>query len=114
MASTSAGTLVPPGTEITADYEPGTTSNVTLPDGSTLCLRKLDEDYDPHDRVQALTQVQRAAEAGEVVTGLLYVDPDASDCHEILGTPEAPLNALDESVLCPGSEALERVNASLR
>ena len=102
------------GGEITADYAPGSTENVAMPDGSTLRLRKLDEDYDPHDRVQALTHVQRAAEEGEVVTGLLYVDPDASDCHEILGTPEVPLNALAEDALCPGSEALAAVNASLR
>ena len=106
--------FVAPGVEITADYEPGTAEDVRMPDGSTLRLRKLDEDYDPRDRVQALTHVQRAAEASEVVTGLLYVDPDASDCHEILGTPAEPLNALDESTLCPGSDALERVNASLR
>ena len=106
--------FVAPGVEITADYEPGTAEDVHMPDGSTLRLRKLDEDYDPRDRVQALTHVQRASEEGEVVTGLLYVDPDASDCHEILGTPSVPLNALDESVLCPGSDALERVNASLR
>ena len=106
--------FIAPGVEITADYAPGTTENVAMPDGSTLRLRKLDEDYDPRDRVQALSHVQRAAEDGEVVTGLLYVDPDASDCHEILGTPATPLNALDEAVLCPGSDALERVNASLR
>jgi len=49
-----------------------------------------------------------------VVTGLLYVDADAADCHDVLGTPTAPLNALDESVLCPGAEALEGVNAQLR
>jgi len=85
-----------------------------MPDGSTLRLRKLDADYDPRDRIQALTQVQRSAEAGEVVTGLLYVDADAADCHDVLGTPTAPLNALDESVLCPGAEALEGVNAQLR
>ncbi len=102
------------GEEITADYDPGTVQDVAMPDGATLRLRKLEESYDPHDRVQALTHVQRAAEAGEVVTGLLYVDPNASDCHDVLGTPTTPLNALDESVLCPGTEALERVNASLR
>ena len=106
--------FIQPGSEITADYAPGSTEDVAMPDGSTLRLRKLDEDYDPHDRVQALTHVQRAAEEGEVVTGLLYVDPDASDCHEILGTPEVPLNALAEDALCPGSEALAAVNASLR
>ena len=106
--------FIQPGNEITADYAPGSTEDVAMPDGSTLRLRKLDEDYDPHDRVQALTHVQRAAEEGEVVTGLLYVDPDASDCHEVLGTPEVPLNALAEDALCPGSEALAAVNASLR
>ena len=106
--------FVAPGVEITADYEPGTAEDVAMPDGSTLRLRKLDEDYDPRDRVQALTHVQRAGEAGEVVTGLLYVNPDASDCHDVLGTPAEPLNGLDESVLCPGADALERVNASLR
>ena len=97
------------GDEITVDYESGTLEDVAMPDGSTLRLRKVDEDYDPRNRVQALTQVQRSAEAGEVVTGLLYVDPDAADCHDVLGTPEAPLNALDDSVLCPGAEALAGV-----
>ncbi len=114
-----AADFIAPGEEIAdwqsaADYEPGSTEDVTMPDGSTLRLRKLDEDYDPHDRVQALTRVQRATEDGEVVTGLLYVNPDAGDCHEVLGTPATPLNALDESALCPGAGALEAVNASLR
>ncbi len=100
--------------EITADYDPGTTEDVTMPDGSTLRLSKLAEDYDPYDRVRALTYVQEGQERGEVVTGLLYVDRDAVDCHDILGTTETPLNALDERTLCPGSDALEQVNQSFR
>ncbi len=103
-----------PRAEITADYEPGTMEDVAMPDGSTLRLRKLEADYDPHDRVQALSHVQRAAEAGEVVTGLLYVNPNASDCHELLGTTARPLNGLDETTLCPGNEALAGINALLR
>ena len=106
--------FVAAGAEITLDYAPGEVEDVKMPDGSTLRLRKLDEDYDPHDRVAALSHVQRAAENREVVTGLLYVNADAGDCHDILGTPETPLNALDEDVLCPGAAALERLNASLR
>ncbi|MDE0177762.1 MAG: 2-oxoacid:ferredoxin oxidoreductase subunit beta, partial [Gammaproteobacteria bacterium] len=106
--------FIAPGEEITVDYDSGALEDVAMPDGSTLRLRKLDEDYDPRDRIQALTQVQRSAEAGEVVTGLLYVDADAADCHDVLGTPTAPLNSLDESVLCPGAEALAGVNAQLR
>ncbi len=100
--------------EITADYEPGTTEDVRMPDGSVLRLFKLDYDYDPHDRVAALTHVQERQAAGEVVTGLLYVDPDASDCHEILDTVHRPLNSLDEADLCPGNEALAAINDGFR
>lgn len=100
--------------EITASYAPGTSTSVAMPDGSELRLSKLDDSYDPHDRVAALAHVQRAQEQGDVVTGLLYVDPEAVDCHEIMGTTSVPLNALDESTLCPGSQALEQINASCR
>jgi 2-oxoglutarate ferredoxin oxidoreductase subunit beta len=100
--------------EITADYEPGTTEDVRMPDGSRLRLLKLDSDYDPHDRVAALGHVQERQAAGEVVTGLLYVDPDAADCHEILETVHHPLNALDETTLCPGNQALAAINDSFR
>lgn len=104
----------PPGEEITADYSPGDTEDVEMPDGSILRLHKLDRDFDVHDRVGALETVQRCQERGEVVTGLLYVDPDAADCHEILDTVEAPLNGLTEADLCPGAAALEQLNQSFR
>ncbi|MFK7915462.1 MAG: 2-oxoacid:ferredoxin oxidoreductase subunit beta [Pseudomonadales bacterium] len=99
---------------ITADYDPGTMADVPMPDGSTLRLNKLDASYDPHDRVAALTHVQRAQEKGEVVTGLLYVDPEAVDCHEIMGTTARPLNELTETELCPGNDALAAINQSYR
>jgi len=106
--------FVPPHSEITADYAPGTREDVPMPDGSTLRLRKLAEDYDPRDRVAAHTYVQRKQEEGEVVTGLLYLDPNATDCHAILQTVDTPLNALGDADLCPGSAALAAVNASFR
>jgi 2-oxoglutarate ferredoxin oxidoreductase subunit beta len=52
--------------------------------------------------------------AGEIVTGLIYVDPDPSALHAHLGTVEGPLNALSDADLCPGVEALSAINASLR
>lgn len=85
-----------------------------MPDGSLLRLHKLDDGFDVHDRVNALHYVQSRQAEGEVVTGLLYVDPDASDCHEILDTVQRPLNELDVSDLCPGSKALESINESFR
>ena len=100
--------------EITADYAPGTVETVVQHDGSALRLRKLHPDYDPHDRVAAMHYLQERQAAGEVVTGLLYVDAEPGDLHMSLNTVEKPLNALDESELVPGAAALEKFNASLR
>jgi 2-oxoglutarate ferredoxin oxidoreductase subunit beta len=52
--------------------------------------------------------------AGEIVTGLLFVDPEAADLHDAAQTVDQPLNQLDDTDLCPGSAILDRLNASLR
>ncbi len=99
---------------ITADYAPGTVETVVTHDGSTVRLHKLAADYDPTDRISALTYLQQRHARGEVVTGLLFVEQDPGDLHHFLGTVEAPLNALGEAELCPGPDALERFNAAHR
>ncbi|MBW8270164.1 2-oxoacid:ferredoxin oxidoreductase subunit beta [Caldovatus aquaticus] len=99
---------------ITAEYEPGSVIEVTQHDGSVLRLRKIAPDYDPTDRVAAMNYLQERKAAGEIVTGLLYVDPDPTDLHAKLGTVEVPLNRLGDAELCPGSAALARINAALR
>ncbi|MCY4656892.1 MAG: 2-oxoacid:ferredoxin oxidoreductase subunit beta [Gammaproteobacteria bacterium] len=106
--------LTLPHEEIRVNYEAGSTHAVTLHDGSTLHLQKLAEDYDPTDRIKALTRVQEAQETGNVLTGLLYVKSDESDLHDILETPSKPLNEMSESELCPGSQRLEQINQSFR
>ena len=99
---------------ITVDYAPGALEMVTQHDGSVLRLRKLHTDYDVHDRISALTYMQERQAAGEIVTGLLYVDPDPHDMHKHMNTVQTPLNELDETALVPGSGVLEKLNASLR
>ena len=61
-----------------------------------------------------MAYMQQHHERGEVATGLLYVDPLATDVHTALNTSDKPLNALGAQDLCPGAAALEKVNASLR
>jgi 2-oxoglutarate/2-oxoacid ferredoxin oxidoreductase subunit beta len=99
---------------INVDYAPGTNVVVTQHDGTTLNLHKLEPHYDPSDRPAALAYLQAKQSAGEVVTGLLYLDPDAHDLHDHLETVETPLNALADEALVPGAKALEAVNASFR
>ena len=89
-----------PRTEIIADYQPGAVEEVTQHDGSVLRLRKLAEDYDPTDRLAAMAYVQEAQAAG--------------DLNARMNTVELPLNTLGTAELCPGSAAIEAINASLR
>jgi 2-oxoglutarate ferredoxin oxidoreductase subunit beta len=100
--------------EIKADYAPGTTTSVRQHDGSLLRLRKLATDYDPTDRNAALAYLMREQAAGEIVTGLLYVEPESEDLLERMNITETPLNQLGETELCPGSAELEKINAELR
>src|ERR1700734_3163019 len=99
---------------IKVDYEPGSVELVMQHDGSTLALRKLDSDYDVHDRTAAMNFLQQHAAKGQIVTGLLYVAAEMQDLHGHLNTVETSLNARDEKELCPGSAALDKINASLR
>jgi 2-oxoglutarate/2-oxoacid ferredoxin oxidoreductase subunit beta len=100
--------------EITAQYAPGSVVEVEQHDGKFLRLRKLKADYDPTDRLTAMNQVAIHQARGEVLTGLLYVDPDATDLHAAQNTTAAPLNSLGVQKLCPGAPALEKLNASFR
>jgi 2-oxoglutarate/2-oxoacid ferredoxin oxidoreductase subunit beta len=106
--------VIPERSEITVDYAPGSVEMVKQHDGSTLRLRKLHTDYDMHDRVSALTYMQQRHAEGEIVTGLLYVDPNPRDLHQHLKTSDTPLNAMREDALVPGSSALAKINAGLR
>lgn len=106
--------FVAPGCEITTEYAPGSVVEVAQHDGSILRMRKLHEDYDPTDRYAAMSYMNSHAARGEVVTGLLYLDPLPTDLHTALNTCAQPLNTLGTAQLCPGSKALEKINAALR
>ncbi|MDE3115418.1 MAG: 2-oxoacid:ferredoxin oxidoreductase subunit beta [Pseudomonadota bacterium] len=106
--------LIEPRQEITVDYAPGTIEEVRQHDGSVIRLAKLHPDYDPHDRVAAISYLQERHRAGEIVTGLLYLDPAAADLHDNLGTTATPLNQLGEKELCPGAKMLEKINNRYR
>jgi len=103
-----------PGEEITTSYAPGSVIDVPQHDGTVLRLRKLDDAYDATDRYAALSFMQQAAVQGEIVTGLLYLDPIAADLHASLNTVAAPLASLGRDTLCPGSALLGKINAGLR
>jgi 2-oxoglutarate/2-oxoacid ferredoxin oxidoreductase subunit beta len=99
--------FIPLRREIGADYAPGERTVVTMHDGSRVQFRKLEPEYDPTDRDAAYAHVRALQGRGEVVTGLLFVDPGSVDMHGSLGTAAAPLVALPYERLCPGADALD-------
>ncbi|MGH7011823.1 MAG: 2-oxoacid:ferredoxin oxidoreductase subunit beta, partial [Caulobacteraceae bacterium] len=100
--------------EIVIDYEPGAIELVTQHDGSVLKLRKLAADYDPTDKVGAVSHLMTHEARGEIVTGLIFIDPEAEELHDYLGTVAIPLNQLSETELTPDPANLARINQSLR
>ncbi len=114
METTAMLDFVPLMREITANYEAGSVKDLLMHDSSSIRLHKLEKDWDPLDRMSSIIAVQKAKQKGEILTGLLYLDPESSDLHNILKTSDRPLNALTKDELCPGSDALAALNTSLR
>jgi 2-oxoglutarate ferredoxin oxidoreductase subunit beta len=106
--------FVPAFEEIDVDYDPGTTTEVTMHDGSRLRLRKLEEEYNPTHKVSAIKRLMEAHEKGEVLTGVFYVNTKAPNFIEMLNVTDQPLATLPESVVRPGREVLEQVMEELK
>ena len=106
--------FVPSYQEIEVEIEEGAVREVTLHDGSRLRLKKLASDYDPGDKLRALTAIHEAARRGEVVTGMLYLDTGRKHFAELLNLVEEPLATLPESRVRPPREALDQIMEELR
>jgi 2-oxoglutarate ferredoxin oxidoreductase subunit beta len=106
--------FIPGFEDIEIEYDPGTTLEVEMHDGSRLRLRKLEEDYDPTDKVRAVTRMNEAKRDGEILTGVLYVNTQAPTFLDRLNLTDDPLATLPQSVLRPGPQVLEQVMEELR
>src|SRR6201987_1204735 len=106
--------FVPHFEDIAVDYDPGSTVEVTMHDGSRLRLRKLEQDYDPTNRIDAIHRLLEAHEKQEVLTGVFYVNPKAPSFLEMLNMTDEPLATLPESTIRPGREVLEQCMEELR
>jgi 2-oxoglutarate ferredoxin oxidoreductase subunit beta len=106
--------FVPSFEDIAIDYEPGTTQEITLHDGSKLFLRKLEEGYDSTDKLAAMRLLHETSRRGEFATGLLYIEPDRDDFMTQLNLIDEPLATLPLSKTRPPKAALDEIMESLR
>lgn len=101
--------FVPHFQEIDVEYDPGTTIDVKMHDGSHMRLRKLHGDYDPTDRIAATTALMSAHANGEVLTGVFYIDTQKPSFTEMLNLVDEPLGTLPDSRVRPPRSVLEDV-----
>jgi 2-oxoglutarate ferredoxin oxidoreductase subunit beta len=107
-------TFVPFFEDIAVDYEAGTSTEVKMHDGSHVFLKKLDDKYNPTDKLAALTVLHESNAKGEFATGLIYIEPDRPSFLDLLNVVDTPLSMLSEAQTRPGPEALEEIMERLR
>jgi 2-oxoglutarate ferredoxin oxidoreductase subunit beta len=104
---------VPPAEDIIVDYEEGQTIEVEMHDGSQIVLRKLENDYDPTDRAGILCMLEEANRLGELITGLIYINPDQKSLFDVYNLIDEPLNRLTDERLRPPKETITALNAMM-
>lgn len=98
--------FIPPAEEIVAAYKDGDTMPVKLHDGSKIRFRRVDRHYDPTSRAAAFSYLRDSVNAGEIITGLLYIDEEAGDMHHLSGSVKQPLSQIPYADLNPGKDKL--------
>lgn len=106
--------FVPVAQEITLDQLQGSTQQVELHNGDSVRLSKLNKDYDPTNRRSAISTLLDHKAQDKLLTGLIYIEAESDNFHEMLNLPKVPLNELKQDVLCPGSSILADINQGLK
>jgi len=114
IEATAAVDYIQEQAEITTQYAEGTSKVIRLHDDSLVQLHKLALGWDPSDRGLAYARLHESRAKGEILTGIIYLEPQTRDLHNMLDTVSQPLNTLHEADLCPGMGALEAINAENR
>ena len=105
--------FIPSYEDIAVEYDPGATVSAKMHDGSRLQLRKLEEGYDPRDKLTAVTRIMSSHAQQEVLTGVLYVNTELPNFYDLLGLPDVPLATLPQAVTRPPKNVLDEVMDSL-
>src|SRR3954471_8916132 len=95
--------------QIEVDYEAGTVKEVTMHDGSRIVLKKLEEDYDPTSVVDALQRLHRANASGQMLTGLVYLQPEKKSFMDLLNVVDEPLSSMTIERTRPSRETLDKI-----
>lgn len=100
---------IAPAEEIKTAYDEGSAMSVELHDGSKIVLHKVDSTYDPTSRAIAFKYLRDRFNAGEITTGLLYLNDSRKEMHDLMGNVDTPLANLPMQSLRPAKGELEKI-----
>ena len=106
--------FVPSFSDIEIDYDSGIAYDVQMHDGSNLRLRKLQEDYDPTDKANAVRTLMEATDKDEILTGIFYINTQKPTFIDLLQMVDEPLATLPESVTRPPKSVLDSLMRNLQ
>ena len=105
--------FVPSFEQIEVEVGPGEVKEVEMHDGSRVLLRRLEEDYDPSNAIQALQRLHAAHDRGEILTGLVHLRPEKESFIDLLNMADEPLATLPQERTRPGRHALDEIMREL-
>ncbi len=107
-------TYVPFREEITINgHAPGEIQEVVLHDGSTIVLKKTDNDFDPTDRIAAIRLLEEAALKDILMTGIIYIEQGRPTLTDQFNLIETPLNRQPASNMRPARATIDALNAMM-
>lgn len=106
--------FVPKADEILATIGQSGSTTVTMHDGSLVKFTAVPDGYDPRDRRKVTAYLQEQQQTGVIPTGLLFVDENVGDLHDMNNTSDVPLMQLPYEALCPGAAELDKLMEDFR
>ncbi len=106
--------FVPFFEDLSVEYEPGSTTNVKMHDGSNVYLRKIAEDYNPTDKAAATRLLHETSARGEFATGIIYIQPDQENFVDAMNLIDTPLSLLGQELTRPPKSVLDELMGKLK
>ena len=99
--------------ELVGEFPEGTVREVSMHDGSTVILKKLEKDYNPTSRANAFQMLEESQKNDWLVTGIIYIDEGKPILTDMYNLVDTPLNRLTDPDLRPAPGTIDKINAMM-
>ncbi len=101
--------LVEPSEDIKVDYNEGETTQVKMPDGSTLTLKKIKKGHDVFNREETIKTLIETRDSGQILTGIFYINENQKNVLDHLNLSDTPLAHLPTDQMQPDPKHLTEI-----